>query len=85
MVTELKEKLTKCQQPFSNTEIKLFLERNNVALLLALSYHCDQPHELRDIRVEREKKIKKKGSLYHKQRHTALFLLLSLTCQEQTS
>lgn len=60
MVTELKEKLTKCQQPFSNTEIKLFLERNNVALLLALSYHCDQPHELRDIRVEREKKIKKK-------------------------
>lgn len=60
MVTELKEKLTKCQQPFSNTEIKLFLERNNVALLLALSYHCDQPHELRDIRVEREKKLKKK-------------------------
>lgn len=60
----------------------MLLERNNIVLLLVVSYHCHQLHELRDIQVERKKK---KKSLYLKQRHTALFLLLNITCQEQVS
>lgn len=34
----------------------MLLERNNIVLLVVVSYHCDQLRELRDIQIKRQKK-----------------------------